>query len=590
MLRRWLHRWNARRLGARRARQAEQAYQALLARDRQATRGGRMNRQPEAQPLRITLICLPEGQDPWPLAARLDHLAGQDHPDWELLIDRWPADTPAATDPRCRCPHTPDSASLAERYNLLLAQATGSYVARLRDGDRLSSPHALRLWAEAAERFGAPAVLYADEDRVHRHGRHHSPHFKCGWNQELQRASHALGRAWLLRTDRARAAGGWPALPEPAASQWLVLAACGADPQPAPVHVPHLLWHWQTAQGPAPVAPGSPEQARAIHAVLQSHGVACSASPAVQAGLRLRYALPEPAPLVSLIVPTRNGLALLRQCVDSVLSRTRYPCYELLIVDNGSDDPATLAYLQAVVADPRVRVRVDPQPFNYAALNNQALPDCRGSVIGLLNNDTEVISPDWLEEMVGLACRRDVGAVGARLWYGNGTLQHAGVLLGLGGFAGHPHMGLPRGAQGYFGRACLAQEFSAVTAACLVMRRSVFDAVGGLDAQSLAVDLNDVDLCLKLRQRGLRVVWTPHAELFHHESASRGKVLQPDQLARQQREQQCFAARWAGWLTRDPAYNPNLALRRDAFVVDPQPRVDLRTPWWQTALPPQPPA
>jgi GT2 family glycosyltransferase len=212
------------------------------------------------------------------------------------------------------------------------------------------------------------------------------------------------------------------------------------------------------------------------------------------------------------------------------------------------------------------------------------VPRCHGSVLGLVNNDIEVITPRWLDEMVGLAMRRDVGGVGARLWYGNGTLQHAGVVLGVGGVAAHVHQRLSREQPGYLGRARVAQEFSAVTAACMVLRRDVFEQVGGFDEATFAVDFNDIDLCLRIRTAGYRIIWTPHAELYHHESATRGANISPEQRARHAREFAAMRERWSAWLDHDPAYNPNASLKnRDfEFTIADAPRVSLLHPWFES--------
>lgn len=209
----------------------------------------------------------------------------------------------------------------------------------------------------------------------------------------------------------------------------------------------------------------------------------------------------------------------------------------------------------------------DDREFNYSALNNVAVREARGEYIGLINNDIEVITPDWLSEMVAIASQSGVGAVGARLWYPDYTLQHGGVILGIGGVAGHSHKRLPKQRRGYFERAALMQSFSAVTAACLVVKKKHYLAVGGLDEINLKVAFNDVDFCIRLRELGLRNVWTPYAELFHHESATRGNDVQPEKQSRFQSEVRYMLARWKDVLQRDPAYNPNLTLEHEDFSL-----------------------
>jgi GT2 family glycosyltransferase len=276
--------------------------------------------------------------------------------------------------------------------------------------------------------------------------------------------------------------------------------------------------------------------------------------------IRVRRPLPQPAPKVSVIIPTRNSLHLLRRCVESIFAQTVYPDFELLVVDNQSDAADALAYLAELESHPAVRVLRYDAPFNFAAITNFAVKQAAGELLCLLNNDTEAISPDWLAELASHAVRPEVGAVGAMLYYPDDTIQHAGVIVGLGGVAGHWHLGAKRGMTGYFGRAALIQDLSAVTAACMVLRRAVFDEVDGMDEDHLPVAYNDIDLCLRIREKGYRIVWTPYAELYHHESASRGKDDTPDKRARFQRESDWMRARWGAWMANDPAYNPNLTL------------------------------
>jgi GT2 family glycosyltransferase len=255
---------------------------------------------------------------------------------------------------------------------------------------------------------------------------------------------------------------------------------------------------------------------------------------------------------------TRDHASLLREAIESIDLISTYTNYEIVIIDNGSQDPEAVTYLASLAKRAGLRVVRDDLPYNFSRLNNEGVAQSKGEVVCLLNNDIEVLTPDWLEEMLSFAIKPDVGAVGARLWYPDGTLQHGGVILGFGGIAAHAHLRLSKGYCGYYGRAALQQELSAVTGACLMVRRKVFDEVGGFDEQ-LAVDFNDVDFCLRLRAAGYRNIWTPFAELIHHESATRGKPDNPQKFARFQQETHFMKMRWGKTIEQDPFYNPNLS-------------------------------
>jgi len=269
-----------------------------------------------------------------------------------------------------------------------------------------------------------------------------------------------------------------------------------------------------------------------------------------------------------IVIPTRDRVDLLSVCVQSILSHTEGVDYGITIVDNGSQQPETVAYFDRLREDRRVRILRDDAPFNYSALNNRAVADSTADVIVLLNNDIEITEPHWLCELATHACRPGVGAVGAKLLYPDGSLQHAGVVLGVEGVAAHPYTRLPRMYAGQFGRAWAAQRFSAVTAACLAVRREVYEQVGGLD-ESLAVAFNDVDLCLKIVSAGYANLWLPWVWMYHHESASRGYEDNPEKRARFEGEVTKMKERWQHRLQSDPAYNTNLSLVGRAFSVDP---------------------
>src|SRR5690606_9272676 len=297
-------------------------------------------------------------------------------------------------------------------------------------------------------------------------------------------------------------------------------------PAPPIHHVPRVLYHWRAIEGSTALARDAKDYAadagaRAVAEHLERMHPGARVEGLAHGHYRVRWPLPGSPPGVSLVIPTRDRVELLRTCVESILARTRYPDYEVLVVDNQSSEPATLDYLARIELDPRVRVLRYDAPFNYSAINNWAVGQCDGAVIGLVNNDIEVISPDWLAEMVSQAIRPGIGAVGAMLYYPNDTIQHAGVGLGIHGVASHLYVGMPRGYPGHGGRARVAQQLSAVTGACLVVARRAWEEVGGLD-EALQVAFNDIDFCLRLGEAGYRNIWTPFAELYHHESASRG--------------------------------------------------------------------
>jgi GT2 family glycosyltransferase len=283
--------------------------------------------------------------------------------------------------------------------------------------------------------------------------------------------------------------------------------------------------------------------------------------------VKVEWPLPQPLPLVSIIVPTKDKLELLQPCIESVLEQTDYDQFEIVIVDNGSVEERTADYLAAIGKNSKVRVIAYPHDYNFSAINNFAAHEARGTFLCLLNNDTEVVNAGWLTELMRYAVREDIGAAGAKLLYDDGTIQHAGVVIGIGDAAGHAHRFLPGHEPGYFCQPHVAQFVSAVTAACLVVEKRKFEAVGGLDENSLAVAFNDVDFCLKLEKAGWRNVYVPHAVLVHHESKSRGKDISPANIDRYQRELNVLQERWGTKTYEDPLHNPNLDRYSETFVI-----------------------
>ncbi len=272
-------------------------------------------------------------------------------------------------------------------------------------------------------------------------------------------------------------------------------------------------------------------------------------------------------PLVTLIIPTKNGKELVKACIESILSKTTYRNFEILLIDNNSDETDSLEYFAALDSLSNVTVLKYAAPFNYSAINNFGVAHARGEIIGLINNDIEVITPDWLTYMVGHVERESIGCVGAKLLYSDSRIQHAGVVLGYGGGAGHAHKNFPRCHSGYLSRIAASGNYSALTGACLLVKRVDFNAVGGLNEKELAVAFNDVDFCLKVQKLGKSNVYCAEAELYHHESVSRGLDVSPEKAARFKKELSYLQSTWNEIIAHDPAYSPNLTLKRENFAV-----------------------
>ncbi|CAN5770106.1 N/A [soil metagenome] len=539
-----------------------------------------------APPL-ISILMPTYNPNPVHLRAAIESVRAQLYPHWELCIAD-DASTSANvrpileqyrdSDPRIKVAFRPKNGHISAASNSALELVTGPWIA-LMDHDDLLPEHALFWMAECIAKHPDARLLYSDEDKIDESGQRSDPYFKPDWNIDLFRSQNMFSHLGVLSADLVRSVGGFRAGLE-GSQDWDLVMRCMEHIVATQVqHVPRVLYHWRVhAKSTARSMNAKPYAAVAGERALNEHyqriGVKAVAE-YQQFGYRTRYALPTELPLVSIIIPTRNGLSLMRQCIHSIDKKTTYGRYEIIIVDNGSDDPAALAYFAKLAERANVRVLRDERPFNYSALNNTAVAVTRGDVIALVNNDIEVITPDWLSEMVSIALQPSVGAVGARLWYPDMTLQHGGVVLGLGlGMASHAHKGLPRGLNGYAGRAALTQSFSAVTAACLVVRKAVYEQVGGLDEVNLSVAFNDIDFCLRLREAGYRNVWTPYAELIHHESATRGDDMAPDKRERFEREIAYMKSRWPEMIANDPAYSPNLTLDAEDFSYAWPPRVD----------------
>lgn len=447
-----------------------------------------------------------------------------------------------------------------------IADANGELVICLESGDTLS-PLALYLLVNEFLVHPDAKVFYSDFDRIDQEGTRHDPYFKPDWNPDLLRSQNYLRH--FIACSRAL----WEECGQPAEPWDLALRTTERISADRIRHIPWILYH-RRADAPE-------ESAQTGRIAVQSHlnRTHCEAiAEAVNGGcVRVRYPLPNPPPNVSLIIPTRNRRDLLEECVASLLKHTDYPRFELIIVDNDSDDPESIAYLAELNERPNVQVIHYEGRFNYSAINNYAVSQCTGEVLGLVNNDIEATDPYWLREMVSHAVRPGIGAVGAKLFYPDGTIQHAGVYVGCRGTAAHLFCGAPADYRGPGNRAMLLQNMTAVTAACMIVRRDRYLEVGGLDEVDFEVSFNDVDFCLKLQAAGYRNVFTPYAALIHHESASRGRHKSGPRKKQGDSEGDKLYYKWRHFSLFDPAYNPNLTLEDQDY--SPALRSRVVRPW-----------
>lgn len=517
------------------------------------------------------------------LRACIDSVLAQSYPHWELCIADDASPKPHVRevlksyekqDPRIRVVYRDKNGHISHASNSALNIARGEFVALLDHDDTLPE-HALYFVADAIDRHPNARILYSDEDKLDLNGQRVEPHFKSDWNPDLFYSQNYVSHLGVYRRSLLQRIEGFRPGVEGSQDQDLLLRCLPHVKPEDIIHIPRVLYHWRTVEGSTALASG--EKSYTTQAGLKAlrdyfkliglQGVTVEAG-VVPNTYRVRWPLPQPAPLVSLLIPTRDRRAITEVAVRSILDKTTYPNYEIIIIDNGSVEPETLAFFQAIQReDPRVRVIRYDHPFNYSAINNYGEQNARGDILGLINNDVEVISPDWLSEMVSHACRPEIGCVGAKLYYSNDTLQHGGVILGVGGVANHAHKQFSRKAPGYFARLVVNQNFSAVTAACLVVRREIYQEVGGLDEKHLSVAFNDVDFCLKVLEAGYRNLWTPYAELYHHESISRGAEDSPEKMQRFQSEVHHMRKKWQTLLDKDPYYNPNLTKVREDFSI-----------------------
>ena len=473
-------------------------------------------------------------------------------------------------DSRLRYRKLEENKGISSNTNAALELATGSYIALL-DHDDLLHPEAVEEVIQQVLSAGAD-MLYTDEGTFHETPSDmFLPHYKPDYAPDTLRSYNYICHFLCFRRTLLEKAGGI-FFDEYNGSQDYDLVLRLTEKAEKIVHIPRILYYWRAhAASTASSAEAKPYVTAAARRALAAHLDRIGLKGTVQDSripttYRIRYEIAS-EPLISIIIPNKDETDTLRKCLSSILKKSTYTNYEILIVENNSTTSEIFAYYEELKAEPKIRVLTYKGSFNYSKINNFAVQYAKGEQILLLNNDIEVISPDWLQEMLMFSQRKDVGAVGAMLYYPDDTVQHAGVIVGLGGVAGHSFLNYCRGDFGYMSRLTIAQNYSAVTAACLMLRREVWDEMQGLD-EGFAVAFNDVDFCVRIRKTGYLIVWTPYAELYHYESKSRGYEDTSEKQARFRGEIERFQSLHSDFLEQgDPYYNPAFDLEKPAFEL-----------------------
>lgn len=537
----------------------------------------------------ISVVLPVYNPDPEHLQAAIRSVQSQLYQNWELcLADDASTDAriapllqeTAAKDSRCKIVLREKNGHIAACSNSALTLATGEWLALL-DQDDLLAEHAFAFAAATILRYPDAGIIYSDEDKIDDSGQRSEPYFKSDWNPDLFLVQNFVSHLGLYRRELLEKIGGFHEGFDGSQDYDLALRVSEHLRPDQIVHIPRVLYHWRKTAGSLAATSDAKDYAhaaarRAIREHLDRRKIRAEVvlSPENSAAHRVIYELPIDVPLVSVVVPSRDHPELLRQCIEGVRSRTKYSRLDFVVVDNDSQLRKTKELLNDLRNVPDITVVEEKSAFNFSRLMNIGAAAADGDLLALLNDDVVPENAEWLGEMVSQLLQPGVGAVGARLWYPDGRLQHGGVIVGLGGVAGHAHYRWPRGHAGYFNRAILQQNFSAVTAACMLVCKTVFQELRGFDEQDLGVSFNDIDFCLRMAQLGLRIVWTPEASLLHQESASRGREFNEQQKVEFRREAAWMQERWGEKLARDPFYNPNLSLEEEGgFTLAWPPRL-----------------
>ena len=516
----------------------------------------------------VPVYCTPEEF----LMQMIQSVHRQTYGNWELCIaNADPSDenvvrilkTASKKDERIRVTEVPENEGIAQNTNAAFAIAKGAYIGLL-DHDDLLTADALYEVVKALNQKERPAVVYSDEDKVTTDlSEHFQPFMKPDFNKDLLRSNNYICHFFVAEKQLVEEVGGFRGAFNGAQDYDLILRC--TEKAEHITHIPRILYHWRvhkasTADNPASKMYAFDAGKRAIEEHLKRCGETGVVSHTKDLGFyRVQYQM-SGNPLVSIIIPNKDHVDMLDKCLRSI-QKSSYRNYEVIIVENNSVEEATFDYYKKIASD-RIRVVYWEGIFNYSAINNFGAKAAKGDYLLLLNNDVEVITENWLEELLSNCQRPDVGIVGAKLYYPDDTVQHAGIIIGIGGVAGNVFVGLPRKFTGYFHKASIQQDLSAVTAACMMVKRSVYEEMGGLE-EKLQVAFNDVDFCLRVRKAGYLVVFDPYVELYHYESKTRGAENTKEKVRRFQTEIEYMRSHWLDLLKKgDPMYNPNLTLTK----------------------------
>ena len=512
----------------------------------------------------------------------VESVKAQTYPNWELCLSDGSGENSPLTsflksleagDERIKVVYNEQALQISENTNAGIEIATGAYIAFADHDDELT-PHALFECVKALNKDRKIRLIYSDEDKMSMDGhKFFQPHFKPDYNPDLLCTVNYICHLFVVQREILDQVGTFRKEFD-GAQDYDFIFRCVEAVDPSEIyHVTKILYHWRchedsTAENPESKTYAFEAGKRAIEEHYHRTGIKAEVYQGEFLGLYRTRFLRDHDPLISIIIPNKDHIEDLKRCMDSIDQKSSYKNYEYIIVENNSTDEKTFQYYKDLEAEnPKAHVVYWDKEFNYSAINNYGATFAKGEYILLLNNDTEIINETCLEELLGYCMRSDVGAVGARMYYEDDTIQHAGVVIGFGGIAGHCFVLQPRGTTGYCHRIICAQDYSAVTAACMLVKKSAFDEVGGL-TEELAVAFNDIDFCMKLREAGYLIVYNPYAELYHYESKSRGLEDTPEKVARFNKEMQIFERRWPDILRNgDPYYNPNLTLKSQDFSL-----------------------